>query len=1151
MTREIDNFFPGLFDYFNIRVYDEETTDLLKYWDNTFKYITKARQAGSKVLVHCKMGVSRSASVVIAYAMKSNNWDFKRALQFVKEKRNCIKPNKGFTAQLETYQGILAAMRNKEKLQRSKSETNLKSSAKDARLLPGSEPTPLIQALNGKRGSVYSTYRRYQSISLKGTGHPHYKRGVASDKSKNTREESQVLVSPTKEDSNKGTPITVPCEGPITQETQNQNTLTEFLRQNDVTQAREEAATELAAEEKQERLESNRKFMKNLNIIVRGKKEQQRKYIRNAEREESLKTRPRSWSQQLGNMDGVRMGAFPMAPVRQLSQSLENLLVGESGRGSDRRDCNSSSSSGNNSSGNNSDSSSTNAEGRSKKDSKWRRERTRWRFSKTTKTVRLPCSNGQNYSVSQNKIVHLTPESNNSSFLSHFTGSPGKSGNEGEEGVELRRNMVSSVRLIVSEIESSNNNPVVVTTGSGSLGRRGQRDKKAMSLNLSGGGAMSLTKEEAETDGSSGNNKLILKCDSSPVISSLQMREEGELLKRPAHPTVIAISNTGCVSIEEGVATTNTYPQHVSSDGDSGGKKIRLEPDAFSKTVDRVFDREEKKQARNSVILDRNQMPHGGGGVATTTLVTLTGVAGQKDCLISRQSSWSSVDSACVMGGYPSESNLRDLPSRHSSWGSGDTSRTTPSRNSSWGSYDMRTNPMNLPKASGAAASTSCPEEEQVGHHEEDVPWHPGTVRRTKQKIEAREKGKSGQSQSVKLRNWGKSSSSGAVVRDNSQAHTSPSRCMSEEQLMMAKSKRNTICGGALLVCPPGYSEQLSVSAPSSSTSNSSCCSTYTAVNLRGGCCRDDVDNNNEEEEDVFGRHAGMDLIITGDELGPPATVTGMVQNLKMNFEMNGGGTGGSSGDGAVVEGQVVVTSRSLPSSPVATHHHHDNETVKMSGGFLGRQGPFSSSSSEEEEHQQVLQQSRVEKQKNVKNLVGKYETTKVQLRSPDTRKGQQGHHHQQRQRPKSQIIPDRRTMVVGGGPGQLSSATMPNSPAQRKSSPFNFNVTQTATAFTRPLMITHNKICKGTNSIYNDNINKMAASGGGAGNKPTAPRPPPVPTGGSATGSSAGQKSSNVLGNKINFNIQDGGGGLKKPPGQQQGKTHPLTKLSFAFRQH
>lgn len=153
-----------MFDYCNVRVYDDEKTDLLKHWDNTFKYISRAKMEGSKVLVHCKMGISRSASVVIAYAMKAYNWDFSQAIKHVKEKRNCIKPNKSFVAQLETYQGILDAMKNKEKLQRSKSETNLKSeNSKDGKMLPGSEPTPLIQALQHNKNSTYPSSKKEAS----------------------------------------------------------------------------------------------------------------------------------------------------------------------------------------------------------------------------------------------------------------------------------------------------------------------------------------------------------------------------------------------------------------------------------------------------------------------------------------------------------------------------------------------------------------------------------------------------------------------------------------------------------------------------------------------------------------------------------------------------------------------------------------------------------------------------------------------------------------------------------------------------------------------------------------------------------------------------------------------------------------------------
>ncbi|KAG7484874.1 hypothetical protein MATL_G00054470 [Megalops atlanticus] len=126
VTREIDNFFPGLFEYHNIRVYDEEATDLLAYWNDTYKFISKAKKAGVKCLVHCKMGVSRSASTVIAYAMKEYGWDLEQAFDYVKERRGVTKPNPSFMRQLEEYQGILLASKQRHnKLWRSHSDSDL------------------------------------------------------------------------------------------------------------------------------------------------------------------------------------------------------------------------------------------------------------------------------------------------------------------------------------------------------------------------------------------------------------------------------------------------------------------------------------------------------------------------------------------------------------------------------------------------------------------------------------------------------------------------------------------------------------------------------------------------------------------------------------------------------------------------------------------------------------------------------------------------------------------------------------------------------------------------------------------------------------------------------------------------------------------
>jgi len=109
MTKEVDNFYPSHFQYMKIPVSDHDSTELLKHWNRTFEFIKRAKECKAGVLVHCKKGISRSSSTVIAYAMKAYGWSLSCALEHVKRKRDCITPNPGFMRQLEVYDGMLAA----------------------------------------------------------------------------------------------------------------------------------------------------------------------------------------------------------------------------------------------------------------------------------------------------------------------------------------------------------------------------------------------------------------------------------------------------------------------------------------------------------------------------------------------------------------------------------------------------------------------------------------------------------------------------------------------------------------------------------------------------------------------------------------------------------------------------------------------------------------------------------------------------------------------------------------------------------------------------------------------------------------------------------------------------------------------------------
>lgn len=146
VTREIDNFFPGMFSYLNVRVYDEEATDLLAHWNDTYNFIVKAKKNNSKCLVHCKMGVSRSASTVIAYAMKEYGWSLEKAYNYVKQKRNIAQPNAAFMRQLAEYEGILDASKQRHnKLWRPGADEEGSDDLQASGHSTGGEETPVLR----------------------------------------------------------------------------------------------------------------------------------------------------------------------------------------------------------------------------------------------------------------------------------------------------------------------------------------------------------------------------------------------------------------------------------------------------------------------------------------------------------------------------------------------------------------------------------------------------------------------------------------------------------------------------------------------------------------------------------------------------------------------------------------------------------------------------------------------------------------------------------------------------------------------------------------------------------------------------------------------------------------------------------------------
>lgn len=85
-----------------IQLSDLPKEDLLSHFDDTEAFINEAISKGN-VLVHCYFGVSRSATVVIAYIMKKYKLSYYEAFEKVKTRRTIVYPNQGFVSQLKLY----------------------------------------------------------------------------------------------------------------------------------------------------------------------------------------------------------------------------------------------------------------------------------------------------------------------------------------------------------------------------------------------------------------------------------------------------------------------------------------------------------------------------------------------------------------------------------------------------------------------------------------------------------------------------------------------------------------------------------------------------------------------------------------------------------------------------------------------------------------------------------------------------------------------------------------------------------------------------------------------------------------------------------------------------------------------------------------
>lgn len=96
--------------YHQVDLEDRLSERLFPMLDDAFKFIEQARteqSPASKLLIHCVLGKSRSASVAIAYLVKHHNMTLRDAYRHVLERRRgvvLIRPNRSFVQQLMEWE---------------------------------------------------------------------------------------------------------------------------------------------------------------------------------------------------------------------------------------------------------------------------------------------------------------------------------------------------------------------------------------------------------------------------------------------------------------------------------------------------------------------------------------------------------------------------------------------------------------------------------------------------------------------------------------------------------------------------------------------------------------------------------------------------------------------------------------------------------------------------------------------------------------------------------------------------------------------------------------------------------------------------------------------------------------------------------------
>jgi len=100
VTKYLTDKGTGMICHKFIQLNDTTCSDISSYFNDAINFM----KGDGVTLVHCRAGISRSSTLIMAYLIERHGWSLNEAFTFTKSKRSCVAPNFGFLGQLQNFE---------------------------------------------------------------------------------------------------------------------------------------------------------------------------------------------------------------------------------------------------------------------------------------------------------------------------------------------------------------------------------------------------------------------------------------------------------------------------------------------------------------------------------------------------------------------------------------------------------------------------------------------------------------------------------------------------------------------------------------------------------------------------------------------------------------------------------------------------------------------------------------------------------------------------------------------------------------------------------------------------------------------------------------------------------------------------------------